>query len=123
MRGESRPACSWTIIYVAGETQEETERAMQLALLVYRLAGWNIQWKKTTTKAEQQVRYLGVQIDTKRMEYKLPQDKERDILANMNKEWQCGRKGEWTTAREAAEMLGVVGGLQDHTRTSVAHYE
>jgi hypothetical protein len=44
---------------VGGETQEETERVMQLALLVYNLAGWNIKWKMTTTKAEQKIRYLG----------------------------------------------------------------
>ncbi len=91
---------------VAGETKDETERAMQLALLVYRLAGWNIQWKKKTPKAEQQIRYLGVQIDTKRMEYKLPEDKEREVLVSVNREWQRGNRGQRTTAKEAAEMLG-----------------
>ncbi len=91
---------------VGGETQEETERAMNLALMVYRLAGWNIQWKKTTTSAEQKIRYLGVEVNTERMEYRLPKDKEDKVLEDVTREWKRGISGEKTAARETAELLG-----------------
>jgi hypothetical protein len=91
---------------VGGETQEETERTMQLALLVYRLAGWNIQWKKTTTRAEQKIRYLGVVVDTECMEYRLPKDKEDKVLEDVTREWKRRTRGEKSTARETAELLG-----------------
>jgi hypothetical protein len=90
-----------------GETQEETERAMQLALLVYNLAGWNIKWKKTTTKAEQKIRYLGAGgSDTERMVYRLPKNKEDKVLEEVTSEWTCRIRGERAAARETAELLG-----------------
>ncbi len=54
----------------------------------FRSAGRNIQWKKTAIKAEQQVRYwyLGVQLDTRKVEYKMPQDKEKNVLDGVNRE-------------------------------------
>jgi hypothetical protein len=107
---------------VAGETKEETERAMQLALLVYRLAGWNIQWKKTTTKAEKQIRYLGVQIDTKRMEYKLPEDKEREVLSSVNRKVARTQRTENDSKRSSGDV-GEAGSLQDYAWTSAAHHE
>ncbi len=87
---------------VGGETHQETERAMQLALLVYRLAGWNIQWKKTTTKAEQKIRYLGVVVDMECTEYRLPRDKEDKVLEDVTRGWKHGIRGERATVWETA---------------------
>ncbi len=107
---------------VVGETQKETERAMQFALLVYRFAGWNIQWKKTTTKAEQQAsqvpgcadRYKedGIQIATR-------QGERRTGQCEQGMATRTQRRAD--DSQESIRDVREVGGLQDHTRTSVAH--
>ncbi len=51
---------------------------MELMLQVIQLAGWNIQWAKTTTQVEQEVQYLGLILDTKIMEFKVEEKKVKE---------------------------------------------
>ena len=53
------------------QSKEGAEVAMELMLQVIQLAGWNIQWAKTTTQVEQRVQYLGLIPDTKEMEFRV----------------------------------------------------
>ena len=48
-------------------SSQETEDQMRHVLTVFQLAGWNIQWTKTSTSASQQSRYLGVNVDLENM--------------------------------------------------------
>jgi hypothetical protein len=91
---------------VIGETKEETEEAVTLLWDLFQLAGWNIQWKKMTVTAQQQVRYLGVEVDCMEMIYRLPEDKRTDVVAGLEREIARGESGTWTPVREAAELLG-----------------
>ncbi len=103
---------------VSGETKEETEEATRLLWDLFKMAGWNIQWKKTTKSAEQKVRYLGVEVDCKDMVYRLPEDKLADIEAGLDRELAKGRSGRQTEVREAAEVLGKLAACKlTHGRT------
>ena len=59
---------------------QETEDQMRHVLTVFQLAGWNIQWAKTSTSASQQCRYLGVNVDLENMSYTAPEDKINQII-------------------------------------------
>jgi hypothetical protein len=103
---------------VSRETKEETEEAARLLWDLFQMAGWNIQWKKTTKAAEQKVRYLGVEVDCKDMVYRLPEDKLVDIEAGLDRELAKGRCGKQTEVREAAEVLGKLAACKlTHGRT------
>jgi hypothetical protein len=91
---------------VAGESKLEAEDNTELVLDLFQQAGWNIQWKKTSTEAQQRVRYLGVEVDTESMEFRLPEDKLKDIEATLNREVGRGLRKEGSEKKEAAELLG-----------------
>lgn len=78
-------------------------------------------------KAEQQVKYLVVLADTRKMEVKMPQDKEKNVLDIVNREWQRRIRGKQMTTREATERgcecAGEVGSLQDNSLAGAAHHE
>jgi hypothetical protein len=56
---------------------------------LFQRAGWNMQWKETSPEAQQQVRYLGVEVDSQHMEYRLPVNKLEDIKAGYKKVNSC----------------------------------
>ncbi len=60
---------------VAGKTKAAAEQDFRFTLSVFQLAGWNVQWKKTSTQATQVLRYLGFKVDSINRSYRLPQDK------------------------------------------------
>jgi hypothetical protein len=91
---------------VAGESKQEAENNTELVLELFQQAGWNIQWKKTSTEAQQRVRYLGVEVDTENMEFRLPEDKLKDIEATLDREIGRGLRKEGSEKKEAAELLG-----------------
>ncbi len=47
----------------------------RFTLFVFQLAGWNVQWTKTSQQATQVLRYLGFEVDSLNRSYRLPQDK------------------------------------------------
>ena len=51
------------------ENATECKWKFELVLHVFQLAGWVIQWSKTTTEPTQQLQYLGFIIDTVHMKY------------------------------------------------------
>jgi hypothetical protein len=91
---------------VVGKTKETTEQEFHFTLTVFQLAGWNVQWKKTSTQATQVLRYLGFEVDSISRSYRLPQDK-LDYLQQVVSRELTGGIGQRTTAvRAAAELLG-----------------
>jgi hypothetical protein len=91
---------------VAGESKLEAEEDTELVLELFRLSGWNVQWKKTSVTAEQKVRYLGVEVDCKTMQYRLLEDKLAEVEQVLDREIAKGSRAEKSTKREAAEVLG-----------------
>jgi hypothetical protein len=90
----------------AGDSKQEAESNTELVLELFQWAGWNIQWKKTSTEAQQRVRYLGVEVDTENMEFRLPEDKLKDIEVTLDREIGRGLRKEGSEKKEAAELLG-----------------
>jgi hypothetical protein len=88
---------------VAGESKQEAEEAMELVFELFRLAGWDLQRKKTSLEAEQKVLYLGVEVDCGKMIYKLLEDKSADVEQVLDRKIN---RGEESTKREAAYLLG-----------------
>jgi hypothetical protein len=91
---------------VAGKTKEATEQEFRFTLTVFQLAGWNVQWKKTSTQATQVLRYLGFEVDSINRSYRLPQDKLAYLQQVVNRELAGGIGQRTTAVRTAAELLG-----------------
>jgi hypothetical protein len=70
---------------VAEETKQKAEENTELVLDLFQRAGWNMQWKETSPEAQQEVRYLGVEVNSQHMEYRLPVNKLEDIKAGYKK--------------------------------------
>jgi len=81
---------------VSGVGREETWEKFQFVLTVLQLAGWNIQFKKTSTSAEQRLQHLGFITDSVQIRYFLPVEKEvlvRELLVQTVQQACEGRQG------------------------------
>ncbi len=91
---------------VAAQGKEMAEQQFQFTLLIFQLAGWNVQWKKTSQQVAQEIRYLGFEVNSNAGCYKLPQDKMSHLLQVVAREWNNGLQQTATPVRAAAELLG-----------------
>ena len=64
-----------------GKDKLDCEFKFKLSLLIFQLAGWKIQWKKTSKEPEQRLLFLGFIIDTVQMKFFAAEEK----LANIEK--------------------------------------
>jgi len=62
-----------------GKNKLDCEFKFKLSLLIFQLAGWKIQWKKTSKEPEQRLLFLGFIIDTVQMKFFAAEEK----LANI----------------------------------------
>jgi hypothetical protein len=91
---------------VAGKTKAAAEQDFRFSLSVFQLAGWNVQWKKTSTQATQVLRYLGFEVDSINRSHRLPQDKLTYLQQVVDRELTGGIGQRPMEVRAAAELLG-----------------
>jgi hypothetical protein len=91
---------------VIGQGKETVDQHFRFTLLVFQLAGWNIQWKKTVQQTAQSIKYLGFEVDSLNGCYRIPQDKITNILQVIGRELEHGSRQSATLVRAAAELLG-----------------
>ena len=91
---------------VLGKTKEEAERHTAETLETFQKAGWNIQWKKTSTEPTQTVKYLGFQIDSEKMTYSASEGKQREFCDMAGQLVEKARKGQPVKCREVAAVVG-----------------
>jgi hypothetical protein len=91
---------------VVAQGKETAEQQFQFTLLIFQLAGWNVQWKKTSQQVTQEIRYLGFEVNSNAGCYTLPQDKMSHLLQVVAREWSNGLQQKATPVRAAAELLG-----------------
>jgi hypothetical protein len=97
---------------VVGRTEMETRAAMQLTVRTYRQAGWNIQWAKTVTEPQREVRYLEVDTDLERFTYSTPQAKIEVAKQLMMELIRTGQEKIPVGCRQVAKMLGKIAAMK-----------
>jgi hypothetical protein len=90
---------------IVAKTEKLAIEQLKTVLLVVQLAGWNVQWGKTSMEASQRQLHLGYITDTVQMKYFYPEEKK---IFRQQVERMLGRSraGESIGAREWASMLG-----------------
>jgi len=94
---------------ICGQLFYECYYKTQLTLLVFQLAGWNIQWKKTSTTPLQRLNYQGFITDTTTMKYSVNPEKQACIILQIE-EVLAGPRTIKTL--ELASILGKIASLQ-----------
>ena len=97
---------------VAAATAGETMRHLALALEVVQNCGWNVQWAKTSTEAEQRHLHLGFFTDSLAMRYFYPEEKQEVVLKQLKKIVAGAAAGERVTCREMAQALGRLNSMR-----------
>ena len=97
---------------VSAVGREETWEKFQFVLTVLQLAGWNIQFKKTSTSAEQRLQHLGFITDLVQMRYFLPVEKEVLVRELLVQTVQQACEGRQVPALELARVLGKLNSIQ-----------
>jgi len=98
---------------VIEEDKETTEAAFGLVLNTFWRAGWNVQWKKTSTEAQPQVDYLGVVIDGTDMTYRAGAGRIADLEEDIGKLLRTADREEGIQVRQLAGVLGTAVSLRD----------
>ena len=94
---------------ICGQLFYECYYKTQLTLLVFQLAGWNIQWKKTSTTPLQRLNYQGFITDTTTMKYSVNLEKQASIILQIE-EVLAGPRTIKTL--KLASILGKITSLQ-----------
>jgi hypothetical protein len=106
---------------IVGSTQEEAEEATQLVLDCMQLAGWNIQWAKTSPKAVTVCKYLGFVINLEDFTYRASDGKLRKVEIMLMDLAQAAEQGEPVDAKHLAAVLGNVIALRTSHGSVVQH--
>ncbi len=106
---------------VVGSTQEEAEEATQLVLDCMQLAGWNIQWAKTTSRAVTTCKYLGFVINLEDFTYQASDGKVRKAEIMLTDLAQAAEQGEPVDAKHLAAVLSNVIALRTSHGSVVQH--
>ena len=69
---------------ICAASKIECDFKARTTLLVFQLAGWNIQWLKTASEPGQQVKYQEFNTNTVTMKYVMDQHKEEDVLRTID---------------------------------------
>lgn len=80
-------------------------------LLVLQLAGWNIQWEKTSSVPVQRLTYLGLITDTVEMKYYAPEHKVTLLKSLLEESLEKISSIQVFTARDLASLLGKINSL------------
>ena len=91
---------------VCAESKIECEYKARVTLLVFQLAGWNIQWLKTTTDPSRVMKYQGFITDTVNMIHLMDQPKEERLLQDIDSILQRG--AEPIPSRDLAGVVGKI---------------
>ena len=97
---------------VSAVGRKETWEKFQFVLTVLQLAGWNIQFKKTSTSAEQRLQHLGFITDSVQMRYFLPVEKEVLVRELLVQTVQQACEGRQVPALELARVLGKLNSIR-----------
>ena len=84
------------------------EKQFELALLVLKLSGWQINVQKTSVNASHVLKHLGVIIDTKQFMFFAPDCK----LQHLQVEIEKNSSAVFVTARDMAKVLGLINSLR-----------
>jgi hypothetical protein len=97
---------------VSAAGKQETWEKFQFVLTTLQLCGWNIQWKKTSTKAVQSLLHLGFVMDSVQLRYFLPAEKEKAVLDMLQQTIALGSTGRPVLALELAKLLGKLNSMR-----------
>jgi hypothetical protein len=97
---------------VSAAGKQETWEKFEFVLTTLQLCGWNIQWKKTSTKAVQSLLHLGFVTDSVQLRYFLPAEKEKAVLDMLQQTIAFGSTGRPVLALELAKLLGKLNSMR-----------
>ena len=80
----------------------------KFVLTVLQLLGWNVNWEKTEARPSQIMTYQGFQIDTVKMEYRLPEGKVAIICDIIDKVLDKAQQASRVQAKELGSLFGKV---------------
>ncbi len=100
---------------VPASTDGKSWQQFQYALTVLQLCGWNIQWKKTSKEAVQQLQHLGFITDSVQLRCWLPKEKEDLVVRMMQEVTGKTMEGRMIPALELAQLLGRLNSMRSHT--------
>ena len=93
---------------VIGQEKDETLYKLKAVLLIVQLAGWNIQWEKTSTEPSQTLTHQGFITDSRSMQYFCPTQKLEKIRLSIADFIDKCKKSEQIPAKEFASILGKI---------------
>jgi hypothetical protein len=97
---------------VSASTESKAWRQFQFALTVLQLCGWNIQWKKTSKEAVQQLQHLGFITDSVQLRCWLPKEKEDVVVKMLQEVTSKAMDGKMIPALELAQLLGRLNSMR-----------
>ncbi len=97
---------------VSASTESKAWQQFQFALTVLQLCGWNIQWKKTSKEAVQQLQHLGFITDLVQLRCWMPQEKEDVVVRMLQEVTGKAMDGKMIPALELAQLLGRLNSMR-----------
>ncbi len=97
---------------VSASTESKAWRQFQFALTVLKLCGWNIQCKKTSKEAVQQLQHLGFITDSVQLRCWLPKEKEDVVVKMLQEVTSKAMNGKMIPALELAQLLGRLNSMR-----------
>jgi hypothetical protein len=107
---------------IVGNSQKEGDEATQLVLECLQLAGWNIQWAKTTCNAVKSCKYLGFVMDLGNFKYQATDGKIRKTEIMLMDLLQAAERGELVDAKHSSsprQCHSIAHFLWDNSTTHV----
>jgi len=96
---------------VSAATADLCSSHMQFVLHILQLAGWRIQWKKTTLVPTQRLLHLGFITDSVTMSYTITPEKWSSVRLSLSSLLEQATAGTPIAAKDAAASLGRVSSL------------
>jgi hypothetical protein len=96
---------------ISAATPQLCSEQMQFTLLVLQLAGWRVQWKKTTLIPTNRLLHLGFITDSVQMAYSITPEKWETVRLALTGLIEHARKDLPVPVKDVASVLGKVGAL------------
>jgi hypothetical protein len=97
---------------VSAATEQLAMKHLAGALEVIQNCGWNVQWAKTSTKAEQRHLHLGFFTDSVQMRYFYPEQKQEVVMKQIRELVEKTGQGLQITCKELAKALGRLNSMR-----------
>ena len=97
---------------VAAASEQLALEQLAVTLEVLQSCGWNVQWLKTSTTAEQRHLHLGFYTDTVSMRYFFPDQKQQVVLDQLLQCLSGAEMGQPIRAKELAQLLGRLNSMR-----------